>query len=175
MTMKPGLRKFALTAHVASSVGWLGAVVTYLVLAVPTLTSQDVQLVRAAHLAMDPLTRYVIVPLALASLLTGVVQSLGTPWGLIRHYWVLTKLLLTVIATLLLLQYTRSLSSLADIAADPTSSIAALRELGKSPVLHASVGLLVLLVTTILSVFKPRGMTLYGWRKQQEQRKMSHI
>ena len=32
----------------------------------------------------------------------------------------------------------------------------------------ASRGLVVLIVLTALSVYKPRGMTRYGWRKQQE-------
>jgi hypothetical protein len=53
MTMRPRLRKFALTAHVTSSVGWLGAVAGFLALAVAGLTSQDAQMVRAAYLAMD--------------------------------------------------------------------------------------------------------------------------
>jgi hypothetical protein len=35
---------------------------------------------------------------------------------------------------------------------------------------HPGVGLLVLLVITVLNVYKPRGMTRYGWRKQQEAR-----
>jgi hypothetical protein len=41
---------------------------------------------RAAYLAMDLTSRFVIVPLARASLLTGLAQALGTPWGLFRHY-----------------------------------------------------------------------------------------
>jgi hypothetical protein len=86
MTMTPRPRKFALTAHVACSVGWLGADVGFLALAVAGLTSQDAQLVRAAYLAMELTTWFVIVPLAFASLLTGLVQALGTKWGLFRHY-----------------------------------------------------------------------------------------
>ena len=97
MTMTPGLRRFVLTAHVASSVGWLGAVVAYLALAVAALTNQDAQTVRAAWIAMGLTGRFVIVPLSLASLLIGLVQSLSTPWGLFRHYWVLAKFLLTVL------------------------------------------------------------------------------
>jgi hypothetical protein len=42
-----------------------------------------------------------------------------------------------------------------------------------SPRLHAALALLVLLVATTLAVYKPRGMTPYGWRKQHEQRKVS--
>jgi len=74
MTMTPGLRKFVLTAHVTSSVGWLGAVVAYLALAVAALTIQDAQTVRAAWIAMELTGWFVIVPLALASLLIGIVQ-----------------------------------------------------------------------------------------------------
>ena len=105
MTMTPRLRKFALTAHVTSSVGWLGAVAVFLALAVAGLTSQDAQTVRAAYLAMELTGWFVLVPLSLASLLTGLVQSLGTAWGLFRHYWVLFKLLINVVATIVLLLY----------------------------------------------------------------------
>ncbi|MGH8933676.1 MAG: hypothetical protein ACRDZO_24355 [Egibacteraceae bacterium] len=90
MTMTPRLRKFALTAHATSSVGWLGAVVVFLALAVVGLTSQDAQTVRGAYLVMEPAAWFVL-PLAIASLLTGLVSSLGTTWGLFRHYWVLFK------------------------------------------------------------------------------------
>lgn len=79
--MTPGLRKLALTAHVTSSVGWLGAVVAYLALSVAALTSQDARTVRAAWIAMEMIGWFAIVPLALASLLTGLVQALGTSWA----------------------------------------------------------------------------------------------
>ena len=64
MIMSPGLRKFALTAHVTSSIGWFGAVAAFLALAIAGLTSQDAQIVRAAYLAMELTTWFVIVPLA---------------------------------------------------------------------------------------------------------------
>jgi len=86
MTMPPHLRKFALTAHVTTTVGWLGAVVVFLALAVVGLTSQDPQTVRGAYLVMEPAAWLVLVPLAFASLLTGIVQALGTTWGFFRHY-----------------------------------------------------------------------------------------
>lgn len=173
MIMKPGLRKFALTAHITSSVGWIGAVVAYLALVVATQTSQEAQTVRAAFIAMEPITRFALVPLSFASLLTGLVMSLGTPWGLFRHYWVLAKLLLTVLATLILLPYTQTVSFLAGVAADPSTELGRLG--GGGQFLHPVVGLLVLLVILILSVYKPRGMTRYGWRKQQEKRKESQL
>lgn len=170
MTMTPRLRKFALTAHVTSSVGWLGALVAFLALAVTGLTSQDAQMVRAAYLAMELIAWFVIVPLALASLLTGLVQALGTRWGLFRHYWVLMKLLITIVATIVLLLQMEPISYLADAAAETRLSRGALREARISLVVHAGGGLMVLLVPMILSVYKPRGMTRYGQRKQHERR-----
>jgi hypothetical protein len=169
MTMGPRLRKFALTAHVVSSVGWLGAVVAFLALAVAGLISQDGRLVRAVYLAAEPLIWFVIVPLALASLLTGLVQSLGTAWGLFRHYWVLFKLLINVFATIVLLTYTQTVGVLADVAAESSGDLSQLR--GPTFVLHSSAAMLLLLAATVLAVYKPRGMTGYGRRKQQEQQR----
>jgi SNF family Na+-dependent transporter len=168
MTMPPRLRKLVLTAHVATSVGWLGAVAGFLALSIVGLTSQDAQTVRATYLAMEAIGWFVLVPFSLASLLTGVVQSLGTKWGLFRHYWVLVKLLINVVATVILLLYMQTLSSLAGVAAESTLDLSGLRD--PSPVLHAGAALLLLLAATTLAVYKPRGMTRYGQRKQHEER-----
>jgi hypothetical protein len=168
MIMLPRLRKFALTAHVTSSVGWLGAVVVFLAISVVGLTSQDAQTVRGAYLVMEPAAWFVLVPLAFASLLTGLVQALGTTWGLFRHYWVLFKLLINLSATIVLLMYMETLSFMAGVAADPSADLGELRN--PSPALHTALALLVLLVATVLAVYKPRGMTRYGQRKQHEQR-----
>ena len=167
MSMTPGLRKFALTAHITCSVGWIGAVLAYLALGVSAVTSQDVRAVRAAWIAMEVTGWFAIVPLALAALLTGVVMSLGTPWGLFRHYWVVITLLLTILATVVLLLHMPDVSVLADVAQAADGAV--LAGLG-GDLLHAGAGLLVLLVITGLNVYKPRGMTRYGWRKQHEQR-----
>jgi hypothetical protein len=169
MTMGPRLRKFALTAHVTCSVGLLGAIAGFLALAVAGLTSQDAQMVRAAYLAMELTAWCVIVPLALGSLLTGLVQSLGTTWGLFRHYWVLAKLSLTVFATVVLLLKMKLISYVARVAAETTLSSADPRAARTELVIHAVAGLLVLLVPAALSVYKPRGITRYGARKQHEQ------
>ena len=167
MTMPPGVRKFALAAHLTFSVGWIGAVVAYLALGVSAVTSQDAQTLRAAWIAMELTGWYVIVPLALAALLTGIVMSVGTPWCLFRHYWVLISLVLTILSTVVLLLHMPTVSSLADVAREADG--ADLGGLG-GDLLHPGVGLLVLLVITVLNVYKPRGTTPYGWRKQQEER-----
>ena len=168
MIMTPRLRKFALAAHLTFSVGWIGTVVAYLALGVAAVTSQDAQTVRAAWIAMELTGWYVIVPLALASLLTGLVMALGTKWGLFRHYWVLFSLALTILATVVLLLHMPDVSVLADVAQEAEG--ASLDGLG-GDLLHPGFGLVVLLVIQVLNVYKPRGMTPYGWRKQQEERR----
>jgi len=173
MTVTPRLRKFVLVAHVTSSVGSLGAVAVFLALAVVGLTSQDAQMVRATYIANGLIAWFVILPLILAALLIGVVQSLGTPWGLFRHYWVLAKLLLTVLTIIVLLLQMEGIRYIAAVAAETTLSSADLLGLRRSLRFHAAGGLLVLLVTTALSVYKPRGMTRYGWRRQHQQRALS--
>jgi hypothetical protein len=167
MITAPRLRKFVLTAHVTASVGWLGAVAAFLALGVVSLTSEDAQTVRAAFLVMEPTAWFVLVPFAVASLLTGLIQSLGTVWGLFRHYWILFKLLINLGAIVVLLMYMQTLSYVADVAAQTTFSSDDLGETRISPVLHAALALLLLLVATVLAVYKPRGMTPYGQRKQR--------
>jgi hypothetical protein len=173
MIMSPSLRKSALVAHVISSVGWFGAVAGFLALAIAGLTSHDAGIVRAAYFAMELTGWNVIVPLSLASLLTGFVSSLGTTWGLFRYYWIIAKLVIVVPATILLLVHMQPISHVARIAAETTLSAADLQGLRIELVAEAGAALLVLLLATTLSVYKPRGMTAYGWRKQQEQRPAS--
>ena len=163
--MTPRLRRFALSAHVTFSVGWLGSVVAYLALAIAGLNSPDAQLVRAAYLSMEVIGWFVIVPCSLAALLTGLVQSLGTEWGLFRHYWILVKLLLTLAGTLVLVVHMRAVSRMAGIAAELTVPGAEHGMLRLQLVVHAVGGLLVLLTATALSVYKPWGRTRYARRK----------
>jgi uncharacterized membrane protein len=164
--MTPRLRKLALTAHVVSSVGWLGAVVVFLALAVVGLTSTDAETVRGAYLVMEPGAWFVLVPFAFASLFTGIVQSLSTTWGLFRHYWVVAKLVINVLATAVLLIYMETFSLMARAAADPSADLGSVRN--ASPVLHAALALLLLLVATTLAVLKPRGVTRYGRRQASD-------
>ena len=114
--MAPALRKFVLIVHLTSSLGWVGALFAYIALGVTAATRQDLQTVRGAWIAMELTGWYVIVPLAAIALLTGVVISLGTPWGLVRHYWVLISLALTVLATVILLVHMPSVSATTTIA-----------------------------------------------------------
>ena len=164
MKPPPAVRRVVFTAHVMASVGWLGAVVAFLGFAVVGLMSQDPETARGAYLVMEPAAWLVLFPLAFASLLTGLVQAFVTPWGLFRHYWVVFKLVINLVATVVLLTYMSTFRVMADVAADPKADLDVVQN--PSPLLHAAAALLLLLSATALAVYKPRGLTRYGRRKQ---------
>lgn len=160
--MTPRLGKVTLTAHVTSSVGWIGAVVAFLALASAGLASKNDQIVRAAYLAMELIGWGVIVPFSIASFLTGLVQSLGTSWGLFRHYWIVAKLFITVFASALLLVHMQVASRMASVVTGSSFGAADFYNMRLQLVGDAVAALVVLLIATVLSVFKPQGLTPFG-------------
>jgi hypothetical protein len=165
-----------ITAHVAFSVGWLGAVAAFLVLSIAGLSSHDAEVVRGAYLSMDLISRFVIIPMCFAALATGLLQALGTPWGLFRYYWIVMKFGLAIFATIALLIHQFAVMA---VAAKRVSGAAAetlfspdLGSLKTELVRAPSLALLLLLVVTTLGVYKPWGLTRYGRRKQQERHKI---
>lgn len=160
--MRPALRKFVLAIHLSVAVGWIGAAVAYLAVGLSAEVSSRPDTVRSAWTTMELIGWYVIVPFAVASLVTGVVMALGTPWGLFRHYWVLFSLALTGFAAAVVLLHMPGVSSTADRLqqADDRSVVAVGGDLA-----HPAIGLVVLLAVLVLNVYKPRGLTPYGQRR----------
>lgn len=156
MQLSASVRRLALTVHVVVSVAFPGAVLSFLALALLALVA-DPATAHIAYVAMDRVTVLVIVPLCLATLVTGVVSSLGTPWGLLRYWWVVVKLAGTVVATAVLVMH---LQPIAMMAAAPLGA-----DMGKTPAqlaVAAGAALGALVFMTALSVYKPRGLTRYG-------------
>jgi hypothetical protein len=172
--MTPMVRKLVLTAHLTFSIGWIGAAIAYVTLDVTVATSQDAQTLRGAWMAMATIVGWAIVPLAVGSLLTGLVVALGTRWGLFRHWWVLISLLLTLFATAVLVSESALIGRTAAMAADPATSDEHVRALPNT-LLHSAGGTAVLLVVQTLNMYKPRGLTRYGWHKQQEERQRNEL
>jgi hypothetical protein len=173
MTFAPSVRRFAFTTHVTSSVGWVGAVIVFLALAVIGLTSDNETTVRGAYLVMAPAAWFVLVPLAHASLLSGIALSLGTTWGLFRHYWVVVKLLITAFATVILLIYMGTFRQMAGVAADPVVELGLVRN--PSPLVHSILALILLGIATVLGIYKPFGETPYGRRTRAQRHQQSSI
>ena len=165
MVMNSGLRKFVLATHVASSVGLLGAVAAFFALSVIGLGS-DSALARAVYPAMKVTTWFVVLPLAIASLGIGLIESLGTAWGLFRHYWVVAKLAITAVAVAVLLLQLGVIDYMAAVALGGFAMDETMIEARMALVAHSGGGLLLLLVPVALSIYKPQGVTRY-WRRRQ--------
>lgn len=166
MVLPPSFRRLALTVHVVSSVGWLGALAVFMAHAAAGVMSADEQTVRAVYVVMGLTAWVVILPLSVASLISGLVQALGTAWGLFRHYWVIVKLVLTVIATAVLLLKLGPIAAIADAAAQATFGSGDLMGSRTSLLVHSVGGLAILLAAATLAIYKPSGMTRYGLRSQ---------
>lgn len=167
--MTTRIRKLALTAHIVFSAGWLGAVSAYLALAIAGLVSRDIRMVKVVYPALQLLGWYVIVPSSLAAMLTGLIQSLGTHWGLFKHYWILVKFLLTFVASIILVNHMPLVSKMSNRVTGGKLSGPDFDSIRIQLLIHAVGGLLILIFTTVLSVYKPWGKTVYGRRNKSVQ------
>lgn len=166
MTMSPSIRRLTLSIHLTASVGWIGAVLAYIGLGVAA-TNGTPDTVRASWTAMEIIGWYVLVPLSIGCWLTGLVMALGSRWGLLRHYWVLFSFVLTTLAVVVLIMHMPDVSSVADVVKG--SSAEDLRQYG-GDLFHAVLALMLLLAIQVLNLYKPAGVTPYGWRKAQRGR-----
>jgi hypothetical protein len=147
--MRPPWRKALLTLHVASAVGWLGVDLVQLTLAVAGRTGTDPAMVYPA-LGFIGLTLFV--PLSFVVWLVGVISSLATPWGLVKHWWVVAKLALTTIMLgLVWFQLRPNLI----VAADSGGRVGP--ETQHNLMMAGIVSTTLLLIATILSTYKPWG------------------
>ena len=169
----PSLRKLLLTLHLFSAVGWIGAIVAYIAVNIAALTSSNDTIVRGAFLILKPMLIYAITPLALTALTTGIVLALVTPWGLLRHRWVVVSLWLTGLAVVLLVAHINGddiaeLTNIANDTSKPASS-----NLGDLP--NAIGGLVLVSIAFVLNVYKPRGLTKRGKQWQEIKAKNGQI
>ncbi|MCX5342255.1 DUF2269 domain-containing protein [Streptomyces atratus] len=152
--LKRSARRSLLVAHVAVSVSWLGLTVGLLTLGITAFLTNDPTTAQAATRAMKIFGDWLVVPVALLSLLSGLVLALGTPWGLARHRWVWTKFWLT------LLTATLSIFSLRPGINEAATRGAVDIDLVVAP----SVATATYLFITAVSVLKPWGLTRRGRR-----------
>lgn len=90
------VRQVLVFLHVTSSLGWTGAGAANVVLAITGATTSSAEVRRVSYGLIDRIDVALVIPLAFITLSGGVLISLATPWGLVRHWWVLVKLVLTV-------------------------------------------------------------------------------
>jgi hypothetical protein len=168
--VSPPVYRLLLTTHIVVSGVWLGVAVAKLTLSLVALITGAQGVGEALYSSMR-VVYLAFPPTAVATLVTGVLLSLGTKWGLLRHYWVATKLALSigVIVTGIALADRLVQES---IAAPGGGAIGggAITEIVLAPatlLISLSVAhVLMLGVATVLSVYKPWGRTGIGHAKQ---------
>jgi hypothetical protein len=111
------VRQIWMILHVVCSVGWLGVLVASLALCIGALSTDDPGRAAALNTAVAALSETFFLPGTLLVLVTGVVLGMGTKWGLVKFYWVLTKLavalVLLVVANFVVAQTTAGFTLLA--------------------------------------------------------------
>ena len=167
--MPRSLRKLVLTVHVVVSVGWIGIEAGLLALGLTGLYTRDPEVLRAVYVAAELFGGIFLAPASMGVLVTGILLSVGTPWGLVRHYWVLVKFVLTMalVASGILVLNRRLQEAAVSVSEVPLSTLtsADVGALQFQIVAAVSVALLLLITATTLSVYKPWGRTWFGWRK----------
>jgi hypothetical protein len=166
--MTPNVRKLALTTHITFSVGWFGAVAVFLALSIVGFTSDNLEIVRASYVAMGLSAWLVILPACCGAFLTGLIQSLATQWGLFKHYWIVVKLFLTILCTLVLILHMQPISFISEVASMQSLSDTKLRGLRIQLIFDAGAALLVLLIIIAVSVYKPWGKINYRATKESQ-------
>ena len=160
--MTPAARKTLLTVHIACAAVWIGAVAAFLVISIAGLQG-SAAFVPGAYVAMDLVSRYVVIPASLGATASGFAQAALGPWGVRRYYWVILKWVLAGAATLALIVH--QLVAVRIAAAQATGGLtddSAWRALQVELVRAPSIALAVLLSVLILAVAKPWGPTAYG-------------
>ena len=163
------IRKLVLTIHVVVSVGWIGIEAGLLTLGLTGLYTRDPELLRAAYVAIGLFGGIFVIPVSIGALITGVLLSIGTPWGLFRHYWVLAKFVVTValVAGGIFVLNQKLQEAAARVSEVPINTLtsAAVGMLRFQIIATVSAALLFLVTATTLSVYKPWGKTWFGRRK----------
>lgn len=168
----PPAHKLLLATHVLASVGWLGIAVAKLVLGAVAARSVDVSQAQALLLATGVIDR-VFPPAAIITLLTGVALGLVTKWGIVQYTWVLLKLMLTVAVpvTAVRLSDRFLLSAQAQLGGSSTGAETVTAWLSAPSMLVWLVGahIVMLTVATILSIYKPWGLSPIGRLRQRRE------
>jgi hypothetical protein len=160
-------RRASLVVHVAASAGWLGLTLGLLALGITATTTGSAVTVEASVRAMKLFADWLLLPLAFLTFLSGLVLSLGTPWGLARHRWVYTKFWLTLATTT---------ATVFALRPGVNTAVAAVAAGGPLPdagdvLMGPIVSLSAYGFMTVISVLKPWGLTRRGRKLRAAARK----
>jgi hypothetical protein len=175
--LSPPARKPVMVLHVIAGISWMGVDIALLSLLITARTTNDPAMVVSGFNAIGIIVPVAVPPLSLLILFTGVLQGLGTPWGLVRYWWVVVKLILSLIMTVLvfvsLLPGVRAMAVLSDTTISADALRASLGSLPTGLMFPPIVSFLMLGTAAILSIFKPWGRTPWSRETRSEPMKES--
>ncbi|MGW0826003.1 DUF2269 domain-containing protein [Streptomyces sp. NPDC002845] len=160
-------RRAFLVVHVSASASWLGLTLGLLALGATAATTASAVTVEASVRAMKLFADWLLLPVAFLTLLTGLVLSLGTPWGLARHRWVYTKFWLTLATTTATLFALRPGVNSAVTAVTAGEPLPDAGDVLFGPVVSLSAYIFM----TVISILKPWGLTRRGQALRASARK----
>lgn len=164
MKLPREIRRFTIFLHVLVSVSWIGVDLVIGVLSFTGLTTDDPQTMATAYTAISMFGVPLLLTLGLLALATGLTLGWGTRFGLVRHWWVVTKLIISLVLITLVVVALRP--TLIDAAAesavvDPTLP-ERLDQVRLNMIFPPLVSTAALLFATWLGVYKPWGQTRFG-------------
>ncbi|MEW2087334.1 DUF2269 domain-containing protein [Streptomyces sp. NPDC005283] len=166
-----GARKLTLAIHVVTSVGWVGLSLAMAVLAVMGCTTDDAAIAKGVYYAMYVFDDTCVTVFSITAAITGILLSCGTKWGLLLHWWIVVKWVITLFMTIfawfvihpVVTTASRNTAVAGNEPPDPGSSADFL--------VWSVPGLFVLLtVAAVVSVYKPWGRTSRGRRARPARR-----
>ncbi|MGP4001279.1 hypothetical protein [Streptomyces sp. 8N706] len=161
------MRKLVLAIHVVTSVGWVGLSLSMAVLAVMGFSTDDAAIAKGVYYAMYVFDDTSVTVFSLAAAITGILLSCGTKWGLLLHWWIVVKWVITLFMTIFAWFV---IHPMVTIATERTATAGGAPP-NPGPVvdflLWSVPALFVLLtVAAVVSVYKPWGRTARGHRIQ---------
>ena len=165
----PRTKKALVTTHVVFSGSWLGVGVVMVTLSVLGLRSEDVATVRVSYELLELFDMTILPWSSIGAILSGIAVSLTSKWGLVRHYWIAAKLLIAIAVITSAFGFIhRWVVSAAERSAQLPATSAGIAagggDLGLQLVTAFGVAVFLVAVATVLSVFKPWGVTPFARR-----------
>lgn len=163
--LSPGQRKATVLLHILCGIGWMGADIVLMILLSTGLTTDDGAVAAASYRAVSVFVPVAVPVFSLGVLGTGLLLGWGTKWGILRHWWVMVKLALSVVMVVLV--FVALVPGVNDLEEpDAALSAEAVRDsLGAAPTdmfFPPVVSFLMLGIAAVLSVSKPWRRTPWG-------------
>ncbi|WP_077324373.1 hypothetical protein [Virgibacillus siamensis] len=157
MKLSVKAKRWLLTAHILFSAIMFGNMVTFLILSITVASTNDGNLIESCYRIMHVLSSTSVKASTIATIITGILLSVLTKWGLFQFYWLIVKEVLTLMPLGLNLwgmyYWTMDAFRIMQTSQDRAALFMVQTELWSGIIIQ----MLSLILIFVLSVFKPWG------------------